>query len=87
MSDASARFTLEGRVALVTGAGRGLGRSIADALANAGAEVWLLARSSDELEQAAAAIRAAGGRAVPVACDVTDSGALARVIGDMPTQG
>jgi len=84
MSDASARFTLEGRVALVTGAGRGLGRSIADALANAGAEVWLLARSSDELEQAAAAIRAAGGRAVPVACDVTDSGALARVIGDMP---
>jgi len=84
MSDASARFTLEGRVALVTGAGRGLGRSIADALANAGAEVWLLARSSDELEQAAAAIRAAGGRAVQVACDVTDSGALARVIGDMP---
>jgi NAD(P)-dependent dehydrogenase (short-subunit alcohol dehydrogenase family) len=84
MSNASARFSLEGRAALVTGAGRGLGRSIAAALAGAGAEVWLLARSADELEHAAASIRAAGGRAVPVACDVTESGAMARVIGDMP---
>jgi NAD(P)-dependent dehydrogenase (short-subunit alcohol dehydrogenase family) len=84
MSNATARFTLKGRAALVTGAGRGLGRSIAAALAGAGAEVWLLARSGDELEHAAASIRAAGGRAVPVACDVTESGAMARVIGDMP---
>jgi NAD(P)-dependent dehydrogenase (short-subunit alcohol dehydrogenase family) len=84
MGNASARFSLEDRTALVTGAGRGLGRSIADALANAGAEVWLLARSGDELERAAEAIRAAGGSAVPVACDVTDSDALNRVIGDMP---
>ena len=83
MSETSARFRLEGRAALVTGAGRGLGRSIADALADAGAEVWLLARSRDELERAVEAIRAAGGRAVPVACDVTDSGAVSRVIGDM----
>jgi NAD(P)-dependent dehydrogenase (short-subunit alcohol dehydrogenase family) len=84
MSDATTRFGLAGRVALVTGAGRGLGRSIADALADAGAEVWLLARTASEIDQAAAAIRGAGGRAVPVACDVTDSSAVARVIAGMP---
>jgi NAD(P)-dependent dehydrogenase (short-subunit alcohol dehydrogenase family) len=75
---------LAGRVALVTGAGRGLGRSAAVALADAGAEVWLLARTASEIEQAAAEIRAAGGRANACACDVTDAPALRRVFAALP---
>ncbi len=67
------RFRLDGRAALVTGAGRGIGRACAIALAQAGAEVWLIARTRDEIEQAAAEIRAGGGKAHAVACDVLSS--------------
>ncbi len=82
--DITARFRIDGRVALVTGAGRGLGRSVALALAEAGAELWLVARTHDEVERAAAEIRAAGGRAHGAACDVTDATAVARIIGAIP---
>jgi len=71
-------------VALVTGAGRGIGRSVAVALAEAGAEVWLIARTASEIEQAAAEIRAAGGRANACACDVTDAAALKRTFAALP---
>jgi NAD(P)-dependent dehydrogenase (short-subunit alcohol dehydrogenase family) len=64
-------WSLAGRVALVTGAGRGLGRGIALELAAAGAEVVCVARSAGELEAVAAEIRAAGGAAHAHPADVT----------------
>jgi NAD(P)-dependent dehydrogenase (short-subunit alcohol dehydrogenase family) len=67
------RFSLVGRVALVTGAGRGIGRAIAVALGEAGAAVACAARSRDEVEAAAAAIAAAGSRARALRLDVTRS--------------
>jgi NAD(P)-dependent dehydrogenase (short-subunit alcohol dehydrogenase family) len=67
---------LEGRTALVTGGGRGLGRAIALHLARAGARVALLARTSSQLEEAVAEIMAEDGRALPIVADVTDREAV-----------
>ncbi len=64
-------WSLSGRVALVTGAGRGIGRGIALALAEAGASVACAARSVEQVEESAALIRDAGGRACPIPMDVT----------------
>ena len=63
---------LTGRIALVTGGGRGIGRAVALSLAAAGADVAVTARSTSELEETAAAIRALGRRAEVIICDVTD---------------
>jgi len=65
-------FRLDGRRALITGAGRGIGLAAASALADQGAHVTLVARSADEIEAAAAAIRAKGGQAAALALDVLD---------------
>ena len=67
---------LTGRTAIVTGAGRGFGQAIAARLAAEGAQVALLARTEEQIEAAAAAIREDGGEALAVACDVTDPASL-----------
>lgn len=74
-------FRLDGKRALVTGAGRGLGLAAAAALAEAGAHVTLCARSAGEIEAAAAAIRSRGQSAEAMVLDVTDLAAVARGIG------
>jgi len=71
---------LDGGHALVTGAGRGLGRGIALALAELGAAVTLCARSEDELAAVAAEIAAAGGEATALAVDVADPEAVDRAV-------
>ena len=77
MSLTETLFGLAGRVAVVTGGSSGLGRTIAETLAGAGAAVVLVARGPGALEDAAAAIRAAGGRADAVPADLADRGAIA----------
>ena len=69
-------FRLDGRVALVTGAGRGIGEGIALGYAEAGADLALLARTTPELERVAERIRAAGRRALVVPCDLADVRAI-----------
>lgn len=73
---------LSGRVALVTGAGRGIGRSIAIALAEAGAKVVLTSRSRGELDEVAAAIDAANGSAAAIECDLADRAQSVALIDD-----
>lgn len=65
-------FRLDGKTALVTGASRGIGRSIAEAYAEAGADIALLARDAEKLAEVAAAVEAHGRRAVVLPADVTD---------------
>lgn len=65
-------FRLDGRRAIVTGAGRGIGLAAAAALAEAGADVTLVARSEEEIQNGAEAIIAAGGKASAARLDVTD---------------
>lgn len=71
---------VDGQRALVTGAGRGIGLAAAAALAEAGAHVVLLARSGVEIEAGAEAIRAAGGSAEALVCDVLDLDAMQSMI-------
>ena len=76
----TASFRLDGRRALVTGAGRGIGLTAAAALAEVGAHVTLCARTTKEIEDAAAAIRARGQKADALTLDVTDITGLRKAL-------
>ena len=72
--------TLDGKVALVTGAGQGVGQGVALALAAEGARVAVTGRTLAKVEQSAALIAQRGGEALALACDVKDPAALERIV-------
>jgi 2-deoxy-D-gluconate 3-dehydrogenase len=74
------QINLEGKVALVTGGGRGIGRAIALALAEAGADVCVTARTERQIQETAEMIRAMGRSALPVRADATDAAAVSSVV-------
>lgn len=74
------RFRIDGRVALVTGAGKGIGAGCAVGLAEAGADVVVAARTAVDLEATATVVRDRGRRALVVPTDVTESDQLARLV-------
>ena len=86
MSVAS-NFRMDGRVALLAGAGRGIGAASALALAEAGADVVVMARTTDQIEDVAAKARDFGVRALPLAVDASDpeamEAAVARSVGEL----
>lgn len=74
------KLRLDGKVSVVTGASRGLGRAIAIALAQAGSDVAVTARSAGAIEETAAAIREQGRRALAVPCDVHELNSVAAMV-------
>jgi NAD(P)-dependent dehydrogenase (short-subunit alcohol dehydrogenase family) len=76
VTDVQSLFDLSDDVAVVTGAGRGIGEGIAKLYADAGAPVLLAARRTEEIERVAKEIQESGGRAIAVTTDVTDDDAV-----------
>jgi dehydrogenase/reductase SDR family member 4 len=73
-------YSLDGKVAVITGASKGIGEAIALEMARAGAKVVVSSRRLESVEQVAAAIRAEGGEATAVACHVGDAAARAHLV-------
>jgi NAD(P)-dependent dehydrogenase (short-subunit alcohol dehydrogenase family) len=80
---ADSAFRLDGKIALVTGAGRGIGRAVALALAAAGAELVLVSRTPSELDEVEREIASGGGRARTLPFDVTRSDAVRDAFGGL----
>lgn len=78
--------SLNGQVALVTGASRGLGKQIALALGRSGAKVACVARSVEKLEEVVQEINSAGGAAMALACNVGDGSDVQRVVDEITTK-
>jgi len=76
MSENADWLGLRGRVCVVTGAGSGIGRAIATAMAGAGAVTALLDRNRAACEEVTAELRAEGGRALPIECDTSDAASV-----------
>lgn len=80
------KISLDGRVALVTGGSRGIGRSIAIALAEAGANVAVAARKLESLEESVAAVNATGQKGIAVPTNVRDTDALQNLVDETKKQ-
>lgn len=80
MNEIFNKFSLNGKVAIVTGASKGLGSYMAKALAQAGADIVLTARSMPLLEELATVIEGFGRKALPIQCDVSDHTAVQKMI-------
>src|SRR5512146_2454749 len=77
---------LTGQVAIVTGGGRGIGRSVAQALAAAGAQVAVGARTRHQLDETVALIQQQGGQAIAFSLDVTDQRAVEQMVSETARQ-
>ena len=73
-------YRLDGKTAVVTGGGRGLGQYMAEALSDAGASVAVCSRKKEACEEVAQQIESRGGRALALACDVTEPEDVNRVV-------
>lgn len=79
-------FDLHGKTALVTGASSGIGKQVALAYVQAGAQVAVAARNSEALHKFAAEITPAGGRVVPIPCDVTQPDQVTKMVDQATTE-